>query len=63
LERAAEIVRKYGLDERCTVFFSTAFSKIKPADVVDYMIANRLGRVRLQLQLHKYIWAPDMRGV
>jgi 7-carboxy-7-deazaguanine synthase len=63
LAKAAEIVRKYRLDERLTVFFSSAFSRIKPADIVEFMIKNKLGRVRLQLQLHKYIWEPDMRGV
>jgi 7-carboxy-7-deazaguanine synthase len=63
MARAAEIVKEYRLDERFTVYFSTAFSRIKPADVVAYMIEHKLNRVKLQLQLHKYIWEPDKRGV
>lgn len=63
MERAAEIVKEYRLDERFTVFFSTAFSRMKPADVVAYMIEHKLNKVKLQLQLHKYIWEPDKRGV
>jgi 7-carboxy-7-deazaguanine synthase len=63
MKRAVEIVKKYRLDERFTVFFSTAFSRIKPADVVAYMIEHKLNKVKLQLQLHKYIWEPDKRGV
>jgi 7-carboxy-7-deazaguanine synthase len=63
LSVATELVRKLKLDERFTVFFSTAFAKIKPADVVSYMIENKLSKVRLQLQLHKYIWEVDKRGV
>ncbi|HSN57862.1 MAG TPA: 7-carboxy-7-deazaguanine synthase QueE, partial [Clostridiaceae bacterium] len=29
----------------------------------EFMKANRMNRVRLQLQLHKIIWSPDTRGV
>jgi 7-carboxy-7-deazaguanine synthase len=63
MERAVEIVKKYSLDKRLTVILSTAFSRIKPADVVAYMIEHKLNRVKLQLQMHKYIWEPDKRGV
>jgi 7-carboxy-7-deazaguanine synthase len=63
LKRAAEIVRIYRLDERFTVYFSSAFSRIKPADIVSFMMDEKLCRVKLQLQLHKYIWEPDKRGV
>ena len=63
LERAALISQEYGLTERCHVYLSPAFGAIKPAEMVEYMLAQRLNGVRLQLQLHKFIWAPDRRGV
>ena len=63
LERAAEIISKYRLTEKCNVYLSPVFGNIDPADIVDFMKDKELNRVRLQLQLHKFIWSPDKRGV
>ena len=63
LERAEEIIGDYRLDSRCHVYLSPVFGKIKPADMVSYMIENGMNAVRLQLQLHKFIWSPERRGV
>lgn len=63
LERALEIVRKYGLTEKCSVYLSPVFGRIDPAEMVGFMLENRLNGVNLQLQLHKFIWEPDKRGV
>ncbi|MEE1228715.1 MAG: putative 7-carboxy-7-deazaguanine synthase QueE [Lachnospiraceae bacterium] len=45
------------------IYFSPVFSKIDPQDIVEYMIEHHLNGVRIQLQMHKFIWPPDMRGV
>ncbi|MGN1136814.1 MAG: putative 7-carboxy-7-deazaguanine synthase QueE [Oscillospiraceae bacterium] len=63
LERAYEIISEYGLTEKCRVFFSPVFGKIAPSEIVDFMLERRLNGVNMQLQLHKFIWDPDMRGV
>ena len=63
LERAAEIISKYSLTEKCSVYISPVFGRIAPADIVDFMKQRRINDVRLQLQLHKFIWQPDKRGV
>lgn len=63
MEKAVHIVKKYKLDERLMVFFSSSFLDIEPKEIVEYMMKEKLNRVRLQLQLHKYIWAPDQKGV
>ena len=63
LERAAAVIKEYDLINRCRVYISPVFGRIEPADIVDFMLAHRLNGVRLQLQLHKFIWAPDKRGV
>lgn len=63
LERAKEIIERYGLTEKCRVYISPVFGKIDPADIVDFMIKNKMNDARLQLQLHKFIWDPDKRGV
>ena len=63
LERAAEIIEKYTLIERCNVYISPVFGRIDPAEIVDFMKEKGLNGVRLQLQLHKFIWNPEKRGV
>ena len=61
-EWARGIVAQYGLAERCTVLFSPVFGALDLRQLAEWILADRLP-VRFQLQMHKYIWAPDMRGV
>ncbi len=63
LARAEEVINKYGLINGCRVYFSPVFGKIKPAEIAEFLKERKLNGVRLQLQLHKIIWEPDMRGV
>ncbi|MCR5600860.1 MAG: putative 7-carboxy-7-deazaguanine synthase QueE [Ruminococcus sp.] len=63
LEKAAEIINTYRLDERCHVYISPVFGEIEPSEIVDFMEERRMNNVRLQLQLHKFIWEPTRRGV
>lgn len=63
LERAKEIIEEYSLINRCHVYLSPVFGSIDPAEMVSFMIENHLNGVRLQLQMHKFIWDPDKRGV
>ena len=63
LERAREIIEDYKLCGRCHVYLSPVFGKIRPSEIVDYMIEHEMNDVRLQLQLHKFIWSPAARGV
>ncbi len=63
LERALEIIRKYGLIGKCAVYISPVFGKLKPAEIVDFMLSNKLNGVNVQPQMHKFIWDPNMRGV
>ena len=63
LEKAAEIIEQYRLTERCHVYISPVFGEIKPANIVEFMEERNMNGVRLQLQLHKFIWEPTSRGV
>ena len=63
MERAFEMINKYHLTEKCHVYISPVFGKIEPAKIVDFMVKNKMNGVRIQLQLHKFIWEPDRRGV
>lgn len=63
LERALEIIREHGLIGKCAVYISPVFGEIEPAEIVDFMLANKLNGVNVQLQMHKFIWDPNARGV
>jgi 7-carboxy-7-deazaguanine synthase len=60
---AAAAIRDHRLDERFTCLVSAAFGGATPVQLVEWLLAARLHRVRVQLQMHKYIWPPDARGV
>lgn len=61
--RATDIIRQYRLTERTHVYFSPVFGMIEPASMVDFLVEKNLNKVRIQLQLHKFIWDPNKRGV
>lgn len=61
-EWAVATIREHDLEDRVHILLSTAFEMVKPEQVVEWMLADRL-RARFQLQLHKYIWEPRARGV
>jgi len=61
-EWAAAIVGQYDLARRCTVLFGPVFGQLDARQLAEWILADGLP-VRFQLQLHKHIWAPDMRGV
>ena len=56
-------VRQHDLPARCrAVLFSPVFGRIESREIVDWLLADTLP-VRFQLQLHKFIWPPETRGV
>lgn len=63
LTRAREIIEQYQLEGRCGIYYSPVFGRIRPAEIVDDMIEHRLNGVHMQLQMHKFIWNPEQRGV
>lgn len=63
LKKAKDIIEKYDLIDRVNIIFSPVFGKIELTDIVDFLKDNKLNDVRMQLQMHKFIWAPEERGV
>lgn len=63
LEKALEIITDHKLVKKCAVYLSPVFGSIKPDEIVEFMIKHKMNGVNLQLQLHKFIWDPDKRGV
>ncbi|WP_206859953.1 7-carboxy-7-deazaguanine synthase QueE [Lysobacter changpingensis] len=55
---AKDIVAQHRLTEVCDVLFSPSFAQIKPSDLADWIVADRLP-VRFQLQLHKILWNDE----
>jgi len=50
----------FELPERCEVLYSASYGQLAAAQLADWILADRLP-VRLQVQLHKYLWG-DVRG-
>lgn len=63
LDVARGVIGKYRLTEKAQVYLSSAFARIAPKDIVEYMIRYNMEQVKLQLQMHKFIWEPDRKGV
>jgi 7-carboxy-7-deazaguanine synthase len=58
-----DVVRERGLSKRVkSVLVSTAFGRLAARDVVSWVLRDKLD-VRVQLQMHKYIWSPTQQGV
>jgi len=57
-----ETIRRHRLDERFTVLLSPVFELVSPLQLAEWLLKSGL-QIRMQLQLHKYIWPPDERGV
>jgi 7-carboxy-7-deazaguanine synthase len=61
-EWARDIMKRYGLGDRCPVHVSPVFGTLHLQSLAEWILEDRLP-VRLQLQLHKVIWDPQTRGV
>ncbi len=61
-EWSRELVRGRALVERCTVLFSPVHGRLDPGALGRWILDDGLP-VRLQVQLHKYLWPGVTRGV
>ncbi len=61
-EWAKEIMSKYALGEKCHVLLSPAFGNLSPQQLAGWILEDRLD-VRLNLQLHAYIFGQGKKGV
>ena len=59
---AAEVIATHRLNERCAVLLSPAWGLVEPSDLVQWMLDDAIP-ARLNIQLHKYLWDPNARGV
>jgi 7-carboxy-7-deazaguanine synthase len=62
-EFARDVVTRERLHERVNaVLFSPVHGELEPRQLAEWVLADGLP-VRIQLQVHKYIWSPETRGV
>ncbi len=59
---AKDVLVKDNLSSICTVLMSPVFGSIDNTQLADWILEDNLP-VRYQLQMHKYIWPPDTKGV
>jgi 7-carboxy-7-deazaguanine synthase len=57
-----QIIERYELDRRAKILISPAWGAIDLKNIADWVSSSGLD-LRLQLQLHKYIWGPEARAV
>ena len=53
-----EVLKKYGLEDRCEVLFSPVHGDLKPVELADWILRDGL-KVRFQMQLHKLLWGDE----
>ena len=62
-EFAREAVERHGIAGRCAcVLFSPVHGVLEPVELAGWLLSDRVP-ARVQVQLHKYIWGPEARGV
>jgi 7-carboxy-7-deazaguanine synthase len=60
---AKSVIEKYDLESRAlAILISPVWDQINLQQLAEWVSGSGL-KVRLQLQLHKYIWGPDVHGV
>ena len=60
---ATKIIKDYDLENRAlSVLISPVWDQFDLQELANLVAASGLN-VRMQLQLHKYIWGPEVRGV
>jgi 7-carboxy-7-deazaguanine synthase len=58
-----QIIREHALADRTpNLLASTVFGALLPRDLCAWVLADKLP-VRVQLQMHKFVWGPDAQGV
>ncbi|RJP25994.1 MAG: radical SAM protein [Candidatus Omnitrophota bacterium] len=59
---SAAVCREHGLFHKHAILFSPSFNELPLIRLAEWILTDHLP-VRLQLQLHKFIWPPHTRGV
>lgn len=58
-----DVMKPFDFAPRFQWYISPVFGQIEPSEIVDYMKKERLHSAKIQLQMHKFIWDPNKKGV
>ena len=61
-EWSKEIIKKYNLKDKCKILMGCVFGELSNLELATWILEDNLP-VRFQMQLQKYIWEPERRGV
>jgi 7-carboxy-7-deazaguanine synthase len=60
---ARDIIKRFELEKRAlAILISPVWNNLDLQVVAGWITSSHL-KVRMQLQMHKYIWGPEARGV
>jgi 7-carboxy-7-deazaguanine synthase len=59
---ALKLLQEYAIEGRAHILFSPVHGRLSPKELAEWILEKRLD-VRLQLQIHRFIWPDTMRGV
>ncbi len=57
-----DVILRYQISDRCKILTGPVYNVLNPAQLAEWILNDNLD-VRMQLQLQKYIWSPETRGV
>ena len=61
-EWSKKMIAELQINRRCPILMLPVYSLIEPLQLVEWILKDKLD-VRFQLQIQKYIWSPETRGV
>jgi 7-carboxy-7-deazaguanine synthase len=62
-EFTKQVIVDHGLEQRTkSILISPVWGQTDLKDLAEWVASSGL-KIRMQLQLHKYIWGPDVKGV
>jgi len=62
-EYAREVIKRHDLERRAhSVLISPVWGEVDLQELADWVSSSAMN-IRMQLQMHKYIWGPETRGV
>lgn len=59
---AQKVCIDHSLNEKCEILFSPVYGKVKPVELASWILDSKIA-VTMQMQMHKEIWGPEVRGV
>lgn len=61
-EWSKKMIEDHQIYRHCSILMSPVYNLIEPLQLVEWILQDKLD-VRFQLQIQKYIWSPETRGV